>query len=66
MGHRAVTEAIATWHPRVAVCAGLRPGHKWVGDTLVASPGRLDQGEYAVVDLRDRSVRHEALARTAA
>jgi Icc-related predicted phosphoesterase len=66
MGHPAVTEAIATWHPRVAVCAGVRPGHEWVGDTLVASPGRLDCGEYAVVDLRDRTVRHEQISQAAA
>ncbi|MDX6647326.1 MAG: uncharacterized protein QOK40_3053, partial [Miltoncostaeaceae bacterium] len=38
IGHASVTDAIMTWHPRLAVCAGLRPGHEWVGDTLVVSP----------------------------
>jgi Icc-related predicted phosphoesterase len=54
IGHPAVTEAITTWRPRVAACAGVRPGQGWLGRTLVVSPGRLDEGDYAVVDARRR------------
>src|SRR5262245_56571545 len=54
IGHSAVTEAITTWRPRVAVCAGAGPGQHLLGRSLVVSPGRLDQGDYAVVDVEKR------------
>jgi Icc-related predicted phosphoesterase len=60
-GRQEVSEVIKTWHPRLAVCAGRQPGTQWVGDTLVVSPGRLDEGCYALAETKDRTVRHEQL-----
>jgi uncharacterized protein len=53
-GSEEVTELIGTWNPRVAVVAGASPGSELYADTVVVSPGRLDRGEYAVVDTRGR------------
>jgi uncharacterized protein len=51
-GSEAVTELIGTWNPRVAVVAGASPATETYADTVVVSPGRLDRGEYALVDTR--------------
>jgi hypothetical protein len=42
--------------PRVAVVAGDGAAEGWVAKTLVVCPGRLDRGQYALVDLDDLSV----------
>jgi uncharacterized protein len=65
-GHAQVGETIKTWHPRLAVCAARRPGTQWVGDTLVVSPGRLDEGGYALAEVTHRTVRLERLAQDVA
>jgi Icc-related predicted phosphoesterase len=65
-GHLAVTEAITTWRARFAACAGERPAHSHVGRTLLVSPGRLDDGDYAMVDVRKLDVLHRRLPEGAA
>ena len=66
IGHEAVSEAITTWRARFAACAGARPGQGRVGRTLVVSPGRLDEGDYALVDLRSLDVLLKRLPEAAA
>jgi uncharacterized protein len=51
-GSLAITELIGTWRPKVAVVGGPTPAIEVFGDTLVISPGRFDQGDYAVFDPR--------------
>lgn len=57
-GHEIVSQIIKTYRPRFVACSrsGGQKGRLWVGDTLVVCPGRLAQGEYAVVDIAERKV----------
>ena len=50
-GSEVLAELIKTYNPRVAVIGGERAAQARLGDTLVVCPGRLDRGEYAIVDL---------------
>jgi Icc-related predicted phosphoesterase len=50
-GSEVLAELIKTYNPRVAVIGGDRAAQLRLGDTLVVCPGRLDRGEYAIVDL---------------
>jgi Icc-related predicted phosphoesterase len=61
-GSTVLEELIKTYVPPVAVVAGDRPGEELIGTTLVICPGRLDRGEYAVIDLHGPSARLGALA----
>jgi len=61
-GSEVLAELIKTYNPRLAIVAGAEPAQKELGRTLVVSPGRLDQGHYALVDLRGRSVERATLA----
>jgi Icc-related predicted phosphoesterase len=57
IGSQAVTEVVGTWRPRVVVVAGPRPAREMYASTVVVSPGRLDQGSYALFDaFHDRKV----------
>jgi Icc-related predicted phosphoesterase len=63
--HRAGSEAVAvlinTYRPRLAIVPGDEVAETRLGTTLVVSPGRLDQGEYALIDLHDLSVQPRML-----
>jgi Icc-related predicted phosphoesterase len=60
-GSDVLAELIKTWNPRVAVIAHDEPSEVQLGTTLVVCPGRLDRGNYAVVDLHARSVERRVL-----
>jgi Icc-related predicted phosphoesterase len=55
-GSEVLAELINTYRPRVVVAGGEPAGHELLGKTLVVRPGRLERGEYALVDLGDLSV----------
>jgi hypothetical protein len=55
-GSEVLAELIKTYRPRAVVAGGAPAGHELLGTTLVVRPGRLERGEYAVVDLSARSV----------
>jgi Icc-related predicted phosphoesterase len=63
--HRAGSEALAvlisTYRPRLAIVPGDAVAETRLGTTLVVHPGRLEQGEYALIDLHDRSVQPRML-----
>jgi hypothetical protein len=61
-GSGALAELIKTYNPRVAVVGGAEPTQQVLGRTLVVCPGRLENGDYAVVDLGARSVAAATLA----
>jgi hypothetical protein len=65
-GSAVLAELIKTYNPRLAVVGGAEPTQKELGRTLVVCPGRLENGHYAVVDLRARSVAAATLAPRAA
>jgi Icc-related predicted phosphoesterase len=60
-GSDVLAELIKTYNPRVAVVALDEPSEVQLGKTLVISPGRLDQGTYAVVNLHTQSVERGTL-----
>jgi Icc-related predicted phosphoesterase len=55
-GSEELAELINTHRPRLAIVGGEEPAQEELGRALVVCPGRLDKGQYAVVDLRARSV----------
>jgi uncharacterized protein len=55
-GSEALAELVKTYNPRVAVVAADDPHDERLGRTLVVSPGRLDRGHYAIVDLQALTV----------
>lgn len=63
-GSEVLAELVATYRPRLVVCAGER-GTTMLGRSLVVSPGRLTDGQCAVVDLRTHQVELEELAAVA-
>lgn len=54
-GSEVLAELIKTHRPRVVVVAGDEPAEEHLGRTIVVSPGRLDEGHFALVDLGTRS-----------
>jgi Icc-related predicted phosphoesterase len=60
-GSEAVAELIGTFRPRVVVCGGERRS-ELLGKSLVVAPGRLRNGQYAVVDLQRREAQLSELA----
>jgi len=65
-GSEVLAELIKTYNPRLAIVGGEELTQEWLAQTLVVCPGRLDHGDYAVVDLGTRSVEAATLARQAA
>lgn len=57
-GHELVGHLIKTYRPHFAVCARQdgRQGKLVVGNTLVVYPGRLSQGDYTLLDTKERAV----------
>ena len=65
-GSEVLAELIKTYNLRLVVVRGDGVAEERIGKSLVVSPGRLDQGEYAVVDLQELTVEAAApLSRTA-
>jgi Icc-related predicted phosphoesterase len=60
-GSEVLAELIKTYNPRVAIIAGEEPSEALLGKTLIVSPGRLDQGCYADIDLHALTVEHGVL-----
>lgn len=62
-GSEMLAELIKTYSPRVALVAGGEGVRKeMLANTLVVVPGSLARGEYAVVDVQDRTVKPAMLA----
>jgi uncharacterized protein len=61
-GGEALAELIKTYNPELAIVAGDGVAEERLGKTLVVAPGRLDHGQYALIDLDDLSVEAGALA----
>ncbi len=57
-GHEAIRHIIKTYNPYLAVCSrpGGEKGKVVVGSTLVVSPGHLANGDYAIIDVEEKSV----------
>ena len=55
-GSEVLAELIKTYNPRVVLVRGEGVAEGRIGKSLIVSPGRLDQGEYAVVDLHELTV----------
>jgi Icc-related predicted phosphoesterase len=52
-GSETLAELIGTHRPRVAVCAGPL-GWELIGRSLIVTPGRVADGEYAIVELQSQ------------
>jgi hypothetical protein len=61
-GSEVLAELINTYRPRVAVVAGDGVAEARLGKTLVVCPGRLEHGQYALIDLHDLEVEPRTLA----
>jgi Icc-related predicted phosphoesterase len=55
-GSDAVAGLIKTYRPRLAIVAGDGVSEERLGTTLVVSSGRIDRGQYAVIDLNDLAI----------
>jgi Icc-related predicted phosphoesterase len=55
-GSKTLAQLINTYEPVIAIVAGDGVAEGRLGKTLVVYPGRLDQGQYALIDLHDLSV----------
>jgi Icc-related predicted phosphoesterase len=55
-GSEVLAELIKTYNPRLVFVRGEGVAEERIGKSLVVSPGRLDQGEYALVDLYELTV----------
>jgi Icc-related predicted phosphoesterase len=57
-GHQIVSHILKTYSPAFAFCASpaSRRGKLTLGNTLVVFPGRLADGDYAILDTRERTV----------
>src|SRR5439155_9675288 len=60
-GSEILAELINTYRPRLVVTTG-EPSEERLGKSLVVSPGRLDQGSYALLDLHNSAVEFGAVA----
>jgi uncharacterized protein len=65
-GSEALAELIKTHNPRLVVVSGEGAAEEKLAQSIVISPGRLDQGQYSLVDLREFSVEVGTLAEHAA
>jgi len=57
-GHQMVSHIINTYRPHFAICARTEDqrGKLLIGTTLVVCPGQLRQGDYALLDTKQRQV----------
>jgi Icc-related predicted phosphoesterase len=63
-GSEAVAELVGTYRPRLVVCGGER-GVALLGKSVVVAPGALQDGHYALADLRERTAELGQLSYTA-
>jgi uncharacterized protein len=61
-GSEVLAELVNTYRPRIVVTAGDEPSEERLGTSLVLSPGRLDQGRYALVDFPNSAVEFGTVA----
>jgi hypothetical protein len=54
-GSEVLAELINTYRPRLAIVGGDEPAEHLLGRTLVVCPGRLDQGRYGLIDMREHT-----------
>jgi uncharacterized protein len=59
-GSEVLAELIKTYNPRLVLVRGDGVAEERIGKSLVVTPGRLDQGEYALVDLQELTVQAAA------
>ena len=64
-GSETLAELINTYRPQLAVVAGNGVAETRLGRTLVVCPGRLEQGQYALIDLHELSVQARTLGEQA-
>jgi Icc-related predicted phosphoesterase len=57
-----LAELIKTYRPRLVVAGGDEPAQQQLGTTFVVCPGRLDRGNFALVDFQSLSVEHVVAA----
>ena len=62
-GSEVLAELVKTHNPRLVVTAGAEPVEERLGRSLVVSPGRLADGRYTLVDLRDGRADRRTLGR---
>jgi len=55
-GSEVLAELVNTYRPRIVVTAGDEPSEESLGTSLVLTPGRLDQGRYALIDFHNAAV----------
>lgn len=57
-GHEMVSHIMKTYAPQYAICSRStgQKGKLLIGPTLVVCPGQLSQGDYAILDTREREV----------
>jgi Icc-related predicted phosphoesterase len=55
-GSEVLAELINTYRPRIVVTAGDEPAEERLGTSLLVTPGRLDRGRYALIDLHGSAV----------
>jgi Icc-related predicted phosphoesterase len=55
-GSQVLAELISTYRPRIVAIAGDEPAEEHLGTSLVVTPGRLDQGRYALIDFHSSAV----------
>jgi uncharacterized protein len=65
-GSEIVAELINTYRPRVVIAGGEEPRELKIGTSLVVCPGRLDRGQYGLVDLSGLTVELAAPTTTTA
>jgi uncharacterized protein len=54
-GSDVLAELVNTYVPKFAIVGGEEPTQFMLGTSVVVAPGRLDQGNYAILDLRQGS-----------
>jgi Icc-related predicted phosphoesterase len=62
VGSKTLAELINTYEPVLAIVAGEGAAEERLGKTLIVYPGRVDQGQYALIDLHDLSVEARTFA----
>jgi hypothetical protein len=53
-GSEVLAELVNAYRPRLVIVAGDEPSNQFLGTALVVCPGRLEQGQFALVDLGGR------------
>jgi Icc-related predicted phosphoesterase len=64
-GSEVLAELINTYRPRFVVTGGAEPSEEDLGKSIVLCPGRLDQGQYALIDFLDAAVEFGTIAERA-